>query len=157
MKEVCRMETIPAKTIPAKTILVTKYVAEDGTEFDYMAQCEHYEWGQQFIRHRVYQRRIVSSNTYSDPGGEYPAVLYYLEDESDFDFLVSVLKPCETSSWKAEFDQFGPGWYMNWYENIGDNLGINHLVNYLAQEKMLKDTLNNWMIQMRIAMNLPLE
>lgn len=143
--------------VPAHDEEKEVWVAEDGTEFDNPNKCQHYEHTCKIEAHRVYKRRIVSDNAFANPDREENVTLYYLEDEADFQMLMSWIRPLSPKAWEDEFKHCGPGWYMHWYSDCGDELpGLDMLVNYAREEERLKLEMSKWIASMRMLMG-PIE
>lgn len=139
--------------IPERKLTVTRYIAEDGSEFEHPNQCQKYERDQIIQQHRVYKRRIVA-NISSLPDEDANAVLYYLEDAADLDFLIEFIHPrTEEDEWRREYMKYGPGWYLHWYETGGDWPDHNYLVNAKSHINSVLDAATTWAESIEDLMN----
>ena len=123
-------EIIKTYTIPAQERTETVYVAFDGKEFNSKKACEYYEFKEKINSHFIYQTEISSSEFYESQVGS----LFYLRNEGDYNFLLEskgIKKNygcgyCLT----ANFNVFGPGWYLFYYEDGGDGADSYYIYNY---------------------------
>lgn len=80
------------------------YIAMDGTEFRTKPECERYEMMHDPVRRQVIETAI-ETRSFDE---EYPATLYNIQNEEDWDFLVKYV----WYSYQDINDYPGPGVYL---------------------------------------------
>lgn len=129
--------------VPAKTYTTTKYVASDGKEFIFEIDCLKYEAQLEISNHPVMKSRIKGASTFMD---SYPASLFYLSNEDDFEFLKEHMG---NGDWNTDFDVYGDGWYLYWRTDGGDYPDDIHLYYYYAYVAEQEESLRNWKDEMQ--------
>lgn len=115
--------------IPAKTYIEKKYISCDGQVFASEGECLRHEQYIQTQNHPVYQSKMTGICMFDDDNRS--ADMYYISDASDYDFLA------KTQSFdkrlKAEYDTYGPGWYLFWEDDACNYcLRYQYLIYYSA-------------------------
>lgn len=129
--------------VPAKTYTKSKYIAEDGTEFDFKDACLRYEARLRVENHPVFKSRIKEVWTC---GYEYSASLFYISSDDDFDFLKENMS---RGDWHSDYTTYGAGWYIYYCVDGGDYADDLYLYNYLNYEEEMERDFFAWKSDMR--------
>ena len=139
MKEITKTYTIPAQERTE-----TVYVAFDGKEFNSKKACEYYEFLEGMYNNFVYKTAISSCEFHNNEIG----TLFYFRNEEDYNFLLESkgLKKNYGCGYylTANFNVFGPGWYLYYYEDGGDGADSYYILNYQYYLKELKKDLKKY-------------
>lgn len=121
--------------VPEKRYTTTKYIASDGTEFVTECDCLRHEKYLEVMNHHVFKNCITGVHTFDD---EYPATLYYIRNEDDYNFLISHNGISKRDKIYSDFEQHGKGWYLFWNEGGGDYYDIFNIYNYDSYEEEIE-------------------
>ena len=132
--------------VPEKRYITTKYIASDGQEFLTEDGCLRHEEYLEVRNHPVFKNCIIDVYIFDD---EYCAILYYLRNEDDYDFLISHNGISQRDKIYSDFKQYGEGWYLFWSEGCGDYYSVFNIYNYDAYEKGKEADLEEWKTRMR--------